>query len=60
MNGCIHLHEKLIYEERKIEEIPHDKRADFILNQSGRKLCGYCLSECPDRFDCEKYKRDAK
>ena len=60
MNTCTKLHDKLIYEENLLEEIPHDERADYILNITGRNLCGYCLEQCPDRFDCEKYKKSAK
>ena len=60
MESCTHLHEKLIYEEQRLERVPDSERVDFILSRRGRRLCEYCLCECPDRKNCDKYKRDAR
>ncbi len=62
MNNCTYFHEKMIYEERKLQELCPDgtRMADFILSGRGKELCGYCLNECPDRLNCEKYNKSAK
>jgi hypothetical protein len=63
MIGCSHLHDKLEAEGQRLMELcpnPRD-RADFILGEGGRELCEYyCLTKCPDRFECYKYGADAK
>ena len=60
--SCIHMHEKLTSEEKILEErCPRkEERAEFILGNHGRELCDYCLTKCPDRFQCTTYSRDAK
>jgi len=59
---CSHIHDKFISEERKLEELcpRKEERAEFILGSHGRELCDYCLTKCPDRFQCPTYSREAK
>jgi len=49
------------YETKKLEELCPNKMSMpmFIMSKRGKELCGYCLKQCPDRFECNKYKDEA-